>query len=155
LSAQEPKKKAEKGKSIVERRYIDDEQIIEPEKLESGGVDMSGRWGLIVLPRTINDFDHTFYEAVKKHPRGTHIQNCWQCGNCTAACPVSEKNPLFNPRYFIYVVKMGYELELKKVRENIYACASCGRCTEVCPKDVDPSGVMEAIGTVLRRERRS
>lgn len=114
---------------------------------------MSGRWGLIVLPRTISDFDHSLLEAVKGHPKGSHIGLCWQCGNCTAACPVAEKNPAFNPRYFIYAAKMGYDQEVKKMKESIYLCTSCGRCTEVCPKGVDPSGVMEAIGTLIRKGR--
>lgn len=145
------KPKDEKGRFIVERRYVDDQRIIEPEKLESGGIDMSGRWGTLVLPRTIQDFDHSLYEKVKQHPRGNNIGKCWQCGLCTAACPVTEEHPLFNPRYFIHIAKMGYKYELRKLHENIYLCGSCGRCTEVCPKGVDPSGVMEAIGTVLRQ----
>jgi heterodisulfide reductase subunit C len=65
---------------------------------------------------------------------------------------VAEEHPTFNPRYFIHLVRMGYALELENVRQNIYLCASCGRCSEVCPRDVDPSGVMAAIGTVIRRE---
>jgi heterodisulfide reductase subunit C len=140
-----------KGRFIIERQYIDDDRISEPEKLESGGVDMSGRWGVLVQLRTITDFNYSLLELVMKHPRGDRILNCWQCGNCTAACPVAEKNPLFNPRYFIYVVRMGYEQEFKRVKEAVYLCMSCGRCSEVCPRGVDPSGVMEAIGTMIRR----
>ena len=147
------KEKKEKGAFIVERRYIDDQRIIEPEKLKFEGMDMSGRWGVLVLPRTIEDFDHKLYEEIRQHPRGKNIHKCWQCGNCTAACPVAEENPLFNPRYFIYIIKMGYKMELEKFQDYIYLCGSCGRCSEVCPKGVDPSGVMEAIGTVLRRYR--
>ncbi|MCS7118168.1 MAG: 4Fe-4S dicluster domain-containing protein [Thaumarchaeota archaeon] len=141
-----------KGEFIVERNYVDDQRIIEPEKLEIGGVDMSGRWGLLVLPRTIEDFDHSLHAMVKNHPRGRNIDRCWQCGNCTAACPVAEENPLFNPRYLIYIIKLGYKLEIEKFGNYVYFCGSCGRCSEVCPKDVDPSGVMEAIGTALRRK---
>jgi len=134
-----------KGKFIVERHYIEDERIIEPEKLDIGGIDASGRWGLIVLPRVINDFDLTIKEEVKKLPRGKNIDKCWQCGLCTAVCPVAHKNPNFNPRYFIYIVKMGYKSEMKKLKEFVSLCQGCGLCTEVCPKHVDPSGVMMAL----------
>lgn len=145
-----PKKK---GEFIIERSYVDDQRIIEPEKLELGGVDMSGRWGVLILPRTIEDFDTSLYESVKQHPRGKNIHKCWQCGYCTAVCPVVEENPLFNPRYLIHIVKMGYKKELEKFGKYVYLCGSCGRCSEACPKGVDPSGVMEAIGTVLRRQK--
>ena len=81
------------------------------------------------------------------------MQRCFQCGNCTAVCPVAEEHPAFNPRYYIHVVRMGYPLALENIRQNIYRCESCGRCSEVCPRDVDPSAVMMAIGTVIRKKR--
>ena len=37
--------------------------------------------------------------------------------------------------------------ELEKARQYVYLCASCGRCSESCPREVDPAGVMAAIGT--------
>lgn len=154
MPGQDDDRRKEKGRFIVERRYIDDDRIIEPEKLESGGVDMSGRWGLIIVPRITTDFDGSLAEAVRAHPKGDRIGLCWQCGNCTAACPVAAANPDFNPRYFIYAAKMGYAKELQRAQRDVYLCTSCGRCTEACPKGVDPSGVMEAIGTVVRMEER-
>ena len=152
LHAPTAKKKArEKGEFMAERRYIEDSRIVEPEQLEAGGIDMSGRFGLLVTPRTIPDFDHSLFQEVRKEPAGKFVHRCFQCGNCTAACPVAEENPMFNPRYIIHVVRMGYERELEKVRKYVFLCASCGRCSEVCPRDVDPSGVMAAIGTVVRK----
>jgi heterodisulfide reductase subunit C len=149
--ADEPQQAQEKGRFIVERQYVDDERITEPAQLEVGGIDMSGRWGVLIQPRTITDFDHTLLHEVEREPTGTHIQRCFQCGNCTAVCPTTEAHPEFNPRYFIHVVRMGYAADLADVRKYVYLCASCGRCSEVCPRDVNPSGVMAAIGTVIRR----
>jgi heterodisulfide reductase subunit C len=146
--------KEEKFPYLVEREYVDERRITEPESLESGGVDMSGRWGVLIAPRTITAFDHSILDEIRREPGGQHIQRCFQCGNCTGVCPVAEEDPRFNPRYFIHVARMGYAAELQKVREAIYQCESCGRCSEVCPRQVNPSGVMAAIGTVIRKPRR-
>lgn len=141
------------GSFIAEREYIDDRRIHEPETLESGGVDMSGRWGLLIDERTVTSFDHSLRDAVQALPEGRRMQHCFQCGNCTAVCPVAEKQPLFNPRYFIHNIRLGYQAAIDDIREHVYLCESCGRCSEVCPRDVNPSGVMYAIGTVVRRRR--
>lgn len=145
------KEEKEKGRFIFERGYIDSERIIEPEKLELGGVDMSGRWGTLVLPRTIEQFDHTLFEEVKKLPGGKNIHRCWQCGNCTAVCPVAHAHPEFNPRYLIHITKMGYKTEIKKFKEYVYLCSGCGRCSVACPRDVDPKGVMSALSILFQR----
>ena len=144
-------KPEEKGRFIVERQYVDDRRINEPKKLDAGGIDISGRWGVLIEPRTITTFDHTLMRQVQREPGGEFIHRCFQCGNCTAACPTAEEHPMFNPRYFIHVVRMGYSAELENVRKHVYRCASCGRCTEACPREVDPSGVMAAIGTAVRK----
>lgn len=148
------KSRPETGKFIVPRRYLDDRRIREPEKLETGGIDISGRWGLLIEPRTIDAFDHALLREVEATPGGEWIRRCFQCGNCTGVCPTSEEHPEFNPRVFIHVARMGYRAELERVREWVYLCASCGRCSEVCPRQVDPSGVMAAIGTAIRRRAR-
>ncbi len=141
-------KPEEKGRFIVERQYVDDRK-----KLDAGGMDVSGRWGLLIEPRTITSFDHTLMRDVQREAGGKFIHRCFQCGNCTAACPTAEEHPEFNPRYFIHVVRMGYQAELERVRQYVYLCASCGRCTETCPREVDPAGVMAAIGTAVRKAR--
>jgi heterodisulfide reductase subunit C len=151
MTENKEEKKERKGQYIIEREYIEDERIIEPEKLDLGGVDASGRWGLIVLPRVITDFDHSLVEEVKKLPRGKHIENCWQCGLCTAVCPIAHKEPRFNPRYFIYIVKMGYKSEINKLKKFVYLCQGCGLCSEACPKHVDPAGVMMALNILFDR----
>jgi hypothetical protein len=75
----------QKGRFIVERQYIDDRRINEPKKLDAGGIDISGRWGVLIEPRTITTFDHTLMHEVQREPGGRFIHRCFQCGNCTAA----------------------------------------------------------------------
>ena len=138
---------------VAEREYVDERRIHEPEQLDAGGVDMSGRWGMLIDERTVTRFDHTLRDEVQALAAGRYMHRCFQCGNCTAVCPVAEQHPVFNPRYFIHNIRMGYQLALEDIRANVYLCESCGRCSEVCPRDVNPSAVMVAIGTVIRRKR--
>ena len=51
---------------------------------------------------------------------------------------------LFNPRYWIYLIRMGYESELLRDKDIIWQCVSCHKCTHICPRDVEPEGVMKA-----------
>ena len=53
-------------------------------------------------------------------------------------------NPDFNPRYWIYLIRMGMESELLRDKDIIWQCVSCHKCTHVCPRDVVPEGVMKA-----------
>lgn len=150
----EEEKREEKGRFIVERHYIHDADIVEAEKMVYEGVDISGRWNTMVIPRTITDadIDPTLVEQAKKLPGGAHIDRCWQCGNCTAICPTAHDYPEFNPRLLIYLVKVGYKSLIKKYyKDTVYRCAGCGECSTVCPKDVDPHGVMMALSILFER----
>jgi heterodisulfide reductase subunit C len=57
---------------------------------------------------------------------------------------VNAINPDFNPRYWIYLIRMGMESELLRDKDIIWQCVSCNKCTYACPRDVFPEGVMKA-----------
>ena len=52
--------------------------------------------------------------------------------------------PRFNPRYWIYLVRMGLESELLRDKDIIWQCVSCHKCTYACPRDVVPESIMPA-----------
>jgi heterodisulfide reductase subunit C2 len=52
--------------------------------------------------------------------------------------------PDFNPRYWIYLIRIGMEEELLRDKDIIWQCVSCNKCTYACPRDVNPEGVMKA-----------
>lgn len=151
MAEKEEKEGYVKGRFIHERHYVDEDRIVEAEKFVFEGVDISGRWNTIVLPRTIVDFDPTLVEEVKRLPGGAHIDSCWQCGNCTAICPTAHDYPEFNPRFLIYLVKVGYRGELERYKNTVYRCAGCGECSTVCPRGVDPHGVMMALSIFFQK----
>ena len=92
----------------------------------------------------VKDYNEALQDEISSLPGGENIHRCWQCGSCTNACTVNAINPDFNPRFWIYLIRLGMEEELLRDKEIIWQCVSCNKCTYVCPRDVAPEGVMKA-----------
>ena len=129
---------------IHEKSLIRPENLAVHEHLEIEGVDVSGHWSTFIESRVVSDYNEAMEEEIAALPGGEHIHRCWQCGSCTNSCTVNALNPDFNPRYWIYLIRMGMESELLRDKDIIWQCVSCHKCTHVCPRDVVPEGVMKA-----------
>jgi heterodisulfide reductase subunit C len=130
---------------IHEQSLIRPENIHVQEELEIDGVDVSGHWSTFISPRVVTDYNDNLQDEIAALPGGEHIHRCWQCGSCTNSCTVNAVNPEFNPRYWIYLVRLGMEEELLRDKDIIWQCVSCNKCTYVCPRDVFPEGVMKSL----------
>ena len=130
---------------IHEKNLIRPENIITNEELEIDGIDVSGHWSTFIESRVVTDYNEDIEDEVAALPGGEHINRCWQCGSCTNSCTVNAVNPDFNPRFWIYLVRMGMESELLRDKDIIWQCVSCNKCTYSCPRDVNPEGVMKAL----------
>lgn len=129
---------------IHEKSLIRPENLKTHEKLTLDGVDVSGHWSTFIESRVVSDYNEAMEEEISALPGGEHIHRCWQCGSCTNSCTVHEINPDFNPRFWIYLIRMGMESELLRDKDIIWQCVSCNKCTYACPRDVEPEGVMKA-----------
>ena len=129
---------------IHEKSLIRPENLKTHENLVIDGVDVSGHWSTFIESRVVTDYNEALEEEIAALPGGEHIHRCWQCGSCTNSCTVNAVNPDFNPRYWIYLIRMGMESELLRDKEIIWQCVSCNKCTYACPRDVFPEGVMKA-----------
>ena len=129
---------------------IHEKSLIRPEAIKShehkvvDGIDVSGHWSTFIESRVVTDYNEDLQEEIAALPGGENIHRCWQCGSCTNACTVNAINPDFNPRYWIYLIRMGLESELLRDKDIIWQCVSCNKCTYACPRDVVPEGVMKA-----------
>ena len=92
----------------------------------------------------VSDYNEAMQDEIAALPGGENIHRCWQCGSCTNSCTVNAINPDFNPRYWIYLIRMGMESELLRDKDIIWQCVSCNKCTYACPRDVVPEAVMKA-----------
>jgi ferredoxin/nitrate reductase gamma subunit len=83
--------------------------------------------------------DPQFLSEIKKY--GTvNIEKCFNCGNCTAICPLSTTGEAF-PRRIIRYAQLGMKEPLISSKE-LWLCYSCGECTQTCPKQADPGEFM-------------
>ena len=129
---------------IHEQSLIRPENLKTHDKLVIDGVDVSGHWSTFIESRVVKDYNEDLQDEIAALPGGEYVHRCWQCGSCTNSCTVNAVNPDFNPRYWIYLIRMGMESELLRDKEIIWQCVSCNKCTYACPRDVVPEGVMKA-----------
>ncbi len=70
------------------------------------------------------------------------IEKCFNCGNCTAICPLAEDNYPF-PRGTIRNIQLGLR---DRMLQNLdpWLCYYCGECSETCPKQAEPGETLMA-----------
>lgn len=88
----------------------------------------------------------TFIERIEELS-GENVYACYQCGRCSAGCPVASEMDLL-PNQVIRMVQMGLVDEVLKSK-TLFLCASCFTCESRCPKGIDMARVMEAVRHVL------
>jgi heterodisulfide reductase subunit C len=89
--------------------------------------------------------DTRFMRRLESEFGASDLSKCFQCGVCTASCPVREVESSFSPRKIMKLAKMGLRKQVY-ASDTIWLCSMCFMCQERCPQDVRPPEVM----TVLR-----
>lgn len=67
---------------------------------------------------------------------------CFNCGNCTAICPLATDETPF-PRNNIRMVQLGLRDKLRSSLDP-WLCYYCGDCTRTCPRGAEPAETMMA-----------
>jgi heterodisulfide reductase subunit C len=94
--------------------------------------------GAAVTPSPVSDL-RTFVEK-QSHQR---ILDCYQCGKCSAGCPVDYAMDL-GPRQIMRLIQMGLKKEVMQ-STTIWLCVSCETCSSRCPAKIDIAKVMESL----------
>lgn len=68
------------------------------------------------------------------------VSACFNCGNCTAVCPLSNGDASF-PRRLIRYGQIGDRERLLASKE-VWLCYYCGECSDTCPRKAEPGEFM-------------
>jgi heterodisulfide reductase subunit C len=74
------------------------------------------------------------------------VQRCYQCGKCTAGCPVSSEMDI-PPSMVLRLLQTGDpENEEKVLRSHsIWLCVTCEMCLSRCPMEIDIPSMMDFL----------
>jgi len=90
------------------------------------------------------------FKALVGKLSGQPLSQCYQCGKCTAGCPVSFAMDVV-PNKVLRLAQAGLKDEVLRC-QSIWICASCSTCTARCPEGVDVARVMEVLRIMAGKE---
>jgi heterodisulfide reductase subunit C len=94
--------------------------------------------------------DPTFKHELSEVPGGETFKYCYQCGTCTATCPISRYTDVFRPNKIIQLAKLGIRNIVHS--DAVWLCVNCYSCTERCPQGVKVADVMRALKNIAVKE---
>ena len=93
--------------------------------------------------RITNEAVQSDFKAEVERRLGQKVSDCYQCGKCTAGCPMAWDMDLA-PNHIVRMVQLGRR-ERVLACKTIWVCASCETCSARCPKDFDVAGLMDVL----------
>ncbi len=91
----------------------------------------------------------SFTNSVKSRSE-TDVDRCFQCGKCSAGCPVSFAMDLL-PHQVMRLIQAGQKESVLQ-SSTIWVCAQCAVCSTRCPREVGITEVMESMRVMAKEE---
>ncbi len=92
----------------------------------------------------MSDIDPKFKYEISKLPGAESLLLCFQCGTCTADCPIARFSDFYRPRKLLRMVQLGLKNKLLS-NDVIWLCSTCFTCIDHCPQDVGIANIVRAL----------
>ncbi len=99
-----------------------------------------------------SDIDPKFKYEISKIPGAEKVMLCFQCGTCTADCPIARFDDFYRPRKLIRMAQLGLKDKLLS-DDVIWLCSTCFTCIDHCPQDVGIASIVRALRNLSVKER--
>jgi len=99
----------------------------------------------------VMELDPSFKYRISKVSGAEKTMLCYQCGTCTADCPVSRFSDSYRPRKLVRMAQLGLKKSVLS-NDSIWLCASCFTCVDHCPQGVEISSVIRALKNMAVEE---
>jgi len=93
--------------------------------------------------------NRSFIQQVEEES-GQDVSRCYQCGNCTAGCPMDFAYDLSVNR-IMRLIQLGQKDAVLTSKSLAY-CVTCETCTARCPNNIAVATVMDVCRHMARRE---
>jgi heterodisulfide reductase subunit C2 len=74
---------------------------------------------------------------------GINVATCYQCGKCSAGCPMASESDL-RPHAVMRLAMQDRRADVL-ADQSIWLCLTCETCTARCPNGCDPARVIDAL----------
>jgi Fe-S oxidoreductase len=74
----------------------------------------------------------------------TNAWACYDCGKCTASCPLTRAGADYSPRRHVLATNLGQPREAVDDR-TVFECLTCSQCDDRCPAEVDYTELVQHI----------
>lgn len=81
-----------------------------------------------------------------KQSTDVNVRECYQCGKCTAGCPLAEHMDL-RPSVIMRMLQSGEKEDEDKILRSlsIWLCLTCETCYSRCPMELDIPKIMDHL----------
>lgn len=79
------------------------------------------------------------------------VAQCYQCGECTAACPWGLVRERALP---VRILLRQAQLGIQNIGSDLWLCTTCGQCQATCPRGVDVPAVFRALRQIAWEQNR-
>ena len=94
--------------------------------------------------------------SVLKQNTGVDVLKCYQCGKCSAGCPLSSEMD-YAPSYLMRMLQTGDTVLEEKVLGSltIWLCLSCEMCFSRCPMSIEIPKIMDFLREKSMNEKKT
>jgi len=94
--------------------------------------------------------DSDFKHSLAKFYGGDTLKYCYQCGNCTATCPLARVLGVYRPNKILESARLG--IRSTPVSAAFIMCSACTLCTKGCPQNVKVHELMHGLKEIALKD---